>query len=238
VSTRKTEAATRRRKSGLHLLAALMAACMRKEQMMHDGLVRIDRDLKESEMEGPVHERAGQPRGQRPQIETHVSIRAASSGDGESLRRMFSRVSSETIYRRFHIPYPDVPERMLALMLDVDHHDEESLVAVEEGEIVGHAMYVRLGDGSEAEMAIVVEDGFQSKGVGKLLLRKLAEKARSRGIVTFAGTVLIENRRMLGLISAVFTESTHVITDGVFDFRVLLRTLKPADSLRILRHAA
>jgi GNAT superfamily N-acetyltransferase len=195
-------------------------------------------DLKETEIEGPVHERAGQAHEQGPQIDTQVSIRVASPGDGERLRGMFSRVSPETIYRRFYIPYPNVPERMLALMLDVDQYDEGFLVAVAEEEIVGHAMYVRLGDGGDAEMAIIVEDGWQSKGVGKLLLRRLAEKARRRGVETFVGTVLIENRRMLGLISAVFTESTHVITDGVFDFRVLLRTLKPADSLRILRHAA
>jgi GNAT superfamily N-acetyltransferase len=206
--------------------------------MMNDALARISRDLKEAEIEGPVHERAGQAHEQGPQIDTQVSIRVASPGDGERLRGMFSRVSPETIYRRFYIPYPNVPERTLALMLGVDQHDEGFLVAVAEEEIVGHAMYVRLGDGGDAEMAIIVEDGWQSKGVGKLLLRRLAEKARRRGVETFVGTVLIENRRMLGLISAVFTESTHVITDGVFDFRVLLRTLKPADSLRILRHAA
>ena len=154
---------------------------------------------------------------------------------------MFSRVSFETIYRRFHIPYSDVPERTLALMLDVEdhHHDKESLVAVaqEEG-IVGHAMYVRLGDTEEAEMAIIVEDGWQSNGVGKSLLSKLAQRARLRGIEIFTGEVLGENRRMLGL-AAMFAETTYTIRDGLYHVRMPLRTFEPtAYPARTLGRAA
>ena len=203
---------------------------------MNHKLTRTRRIEEEAEVSGSFHERVGQPRGQR--TETQVSIRVASSRDRESLGRMFSRVSTKTIYLRFHIPYPDVQELMLAFMLDADEHDKQSLVAVAEGEIVGHAMYVRLGDGGEAEMAIIVEDGWQSKGVGKLLLRKLAEKARSRGVETFVGTALMENRRMLGLIGAVFTECRRAFADGVYHFRAPLRMLKPADALRLLGRVA
>jgi GNAT superfamily N-acetyltransferase len=127
---------------------------------------------------------------------------------------------------------------MLALMLDADQHDKQSLVAVAEGEIVGHAMYVRLEDGVEAEVAIIVEDGWQSKGVGKSLLRRLAEDARHRGIETFVGTVLLENRRMLGLVDAVFTNFRQEIAYGASRFRAPLQTLDPSDPVRILRHAA
>ncbi len=152
---------------------------------------------------------------------------------------MFSRVSSETIYRRFHIPYPDVPERTLALMFDVDHHDKESLVAVAEEEIVGHAMYVRLGDGGEAEVAIIVEDGWQSEGVGQSLLSELAERAKLRGIEVFTGEVLGENRRMLGLAAAMFAGTDYTIKDGVYHVRMPLRTLEPtAYAARTLRRAA
>jgi len=206
-----------------------------KEQRMNDRRSKSGEEPKEIGLEGLVHE-AGQTHG--PQTDTQVSFRVASPGDAEALRGMFSRVSPETIYQRFHVAYPDVPERTLALMLDGDQHDKESLVAVAQGEIVGHAMYVRAGDSGDAEMAIVVEDGWQSKGVGKLLLRKLAECARRRGVQTFVGTVLMENRRMLGLSSTVFAEVRHVSTDGVFHFRAPLRTPEPADSPRILRRVA
>ncbi len=175
---------------------------------------------------------------QGPRIGTQVSIRVATPRDGESLRRMFSRVSSETLYRRFLIPYPDVPERTLALMLDVDYHGKEFLVAVSEEEIVGHAMYVRLGDGSEAEMAIIVEDGWQSKGVGTLLLSELAQRARLRGIETFIGEVLGTNRRMLGL-AAMFAGTGYTIEDGLCHVRMPLRMPEPtAYATRTFRRAA
>ena len=154
---------------------------------------------------------------------------------------MFSRVSPETIHRRFHVPYPDVPERTLALMLDAeDHHDKESLVAVaqEEEEVVGHAMYARLRDGGEAEMAIIVEDGWQSKGVGKLLLCELAQRAKLRGIETFTAEVLGENRRMLGL-AAMFAGTDYAIRDGVYHVRMPLGKPDSATyTARTLRRAA
>jgi GNAT superfamily N-acetyltransferase len=207
---------------------------------MNHTLARTRGTQEEAEVNGPVHERARQPRAQGPRIETQVFIRDASSTDGESLRRMFSHVSPETVYLRFHIPYPNVPEWMLSLMLHADQHDKQSLVAVAGEEIVGHAMYVRLGDGGEAEMAIIVDDGWQSKGVGKLLLRNLAEVARRRGVEIFVGTVLIENRRMLGLIDAVFTNhgSMRVMGDGGYHVRMPLRTFELADPVRILPRIA
>ncbi len=197
---------------------------------MNDRRAKIGEDLKEVEMEVPVRMGAGHTHGEGPRIGTRVSIRVATPRDRERLRAMFSRASCETIYRRFHIPYPDVPERTLALMLGVDdhHHDKESLVAVaEEGEIVGHAMYARLGDGGEAEMAIVVEDGWQSKGVGKSLLSELAQRARLRGIEIFTGEVLGENRSMLGL-AAMFAGTDYAIRDGLCHVRMPLRPLEPA----------
>ncbi len=195
-------------------------------------------DLKEVEVEGLVHKGAGQTHGQEPQTDMQVSIRLATPRDDEGLRGMFSRASSETIYRRFHIPYPDVPEQTLALMLDVDHHGKESLVAVVEEQIVGHAMYVRLGDGTEAEMAIIVEDGWQSKGVGTLLLSELAQRARLRGIELFTGEVLGTNRRMLGL-AAMFAGTGYTIEDGLCHVRMPLRTPEPtAYTAQTLRRAA
>jgi hypothetical protein len=138
--------------------------------------VKNPKKRKENAMLNPVHKRAGQITGQRPQIEAQgkfvrrdgraVSIRVATPDDKEKLRRMFSRLSSKSIYRRFHHPYQRVPEQMLNLMLNVDHHDKESLVAVTKEEIVGHAMYVKLADSGDAEVAFVVEDEWQSKGGG------------------------------------------------------------------------
>jgi GNAT superfamily N-acetyltransferase len=97
---------------------------------------------------------------------------------------------------------------------------------------------VRLGNGNEAEMAIVVEDGWQSKGLGKLLLSELAQRARLRGIETFSGEVLGENRRMLGLV-AIFAGADYTIRDGLCHVRMpLLTTDSRVYTARAPRRAA
>src|SRR5829696_4796684 len=200
-------------------------------------------------MQNLVHKGAGQTPTQRPQVNAQgkvvgrdaraVSIRVATPHDKERLREVFSRLSPKTIYRRFHLGYARVPEQMLDFMLEVDHYDKESLLAVAEEEIVGHAMYVKLADSGDAEVAFVVEDEWQSKGVGKVLLAEIAEKARLRGVETFSGQVLGENRRVLGLLDAVFDEVGYVMRHSLYHFRVPLRTLKPtARPVRLLRRAA
>ena len=85
--------------------------------------VGIGEDAKGVEIAEPVREGLRQARGQEPRLGTEVSIRVATPLDSEKLRGMFSRTSSETIYRRFQLPNPEVPEWMLALMLGADHHN-------------------------------------------------------------------------------------------------------------------
>ena len=163
-----------------------------------------------------------------------VCVRSVSSGDVERLRRMFSRSSPGTIYRRFHSPYPRVPgwalER-LGNLGNVDHRDAEFLVGTVCDEVVGHAMYVRAGDGREAEAAVVVEDRWQSRGIGKLLLSRLAAEARWRGIEVFVCVTLAENRRAFLLVASVFDEVGYALEGGSYVLRAPLRSLKPRDDV-------
>jgi GNAT superfamily N-acetyltransferase len=166
-----------------------------------------------------------------------IYIRAATVLDRERLRGMCARSSPQTIYRRFHSPYPEVPEWMLSLMLGTGDDDKEVLVAVAEEKIVGHAMYVRLGHDAEAEMAIIVEDSWQSIGVGKALLLELSQRARLGEIKTFTGEVLGHNRPMLGL-AAMFLGTSHTTEEGVNHVRMPLLAPEPAAVPPTVRRAA
>jgi GNAT superfamily N-acetyltransferase len=139
-----------------------------------------------------------------------VLIRPASSGDADSLRAMFARLSPETIYRRFHSPFPRVPEWAVARFLE----GGEVLVAVAGEEMVGHAMGVRSADGREAEIAVLVEDAWQSAGVGKLLLSGLAAEARKRGVEVLTCEALGENLRVLDLVNSLFSEVGYAVAGG------------------------
>jgi GNAT superfamily N-acetyltransferase len=150
-----------------------------------------------------------------------IQIRPVSSGDEDALRAMLSRLSRETIHKRFHLPLPHVPEWMLAYLADVDRDHNEALVALVGDEIVGHAMYARQ-EPREAEMAIVVEDRWQSRDIGRLLLSRLAEEAGRRGIESFSGAVLGENRAALRFFSSVLVKVKFEIKDGMYNLHLPL----------------
>ena len=155
-----------------------------------------------------------------------VRVRAASLGDAGPLREMLSRLSPRSIYLRFHAPYPRAPEWAVARFLEI--RDGQALVAVAGREVVGHAMYARSGAGSsDAEFAIVVEDAWQSRGIGKLLLSRLAVRAGERGVEDFFCEVLGENRRVLGLARAVFGEVGYAPRSGAYLLRAPLASLGP-----------
>jgi GNAT superfamily N-acetyltransferase len=177
------------------------------------------------------HELQPSRRPRHHKLETDaVLVRPVSSGDEEGLGEMLSRLSQESIYLRFHAPYPRVPGWAAASFADANRPDGKSLVAVADGEIVGHAMYVRQGE-EEAEFAVVVEDRWQARGVGKRLLRALAASASDRGVETITGAVLGENRRMLGLVRSTFAGVGYAVGDGAYQMKVPLRTPEPAASL-------
>ena len=144
-----------------------------------------------------------------------ILVRPVSTEDEESLRRMLSRLSRQSVHMRFHAPLPRAPEWAVAMFANSDRRYGESVVAVADGEIVGHAMYAR-EDRDTAEFAIVVEDDCQARGIGKLLLSALAERAGREGVKTFTGAVLAENRRMFGLIRSVFESVGFAIEDGAY----------------------
>lgn len=168
-----------------------------------------------------------------------VSVCATSPEDGGAVRRMYARLSAQSIYFRFHSPFPEVPEWLLNHVIEAGRHDGESLVAVVDGGIVGHAVYVRSEDRREAETAIVVEDRWQSKGIGRLLLSRLAQAAWREGVEVFTGEVLGENRRMRGLAASLFPETRFALEGGVYSVRMPLCASGPAaGTTRVDRSAA
>ncbi len=143
-----------------------------------------------------------------------ITVRPMHADDVDRLRRLFFRLSPETVHLRFFQPVKRPSEKMLHHLAEVDHEQRQAIVATDEtGEIVAVARYDRLDGTDDAETAIVVEDAWQGHGVGKLLLRRLTVDALHHGIHTLTATALGENRRVLGLVHdiapAVHTHLDH-----------------------------
>jgi GNAT superfamily N-acetyltransferase len=121
--------------------------------------------------------------------------------DDERLVRMFRRLSRDTVLRRFFTVVPKLDGPLLRALTAVDHDAHEALVVPVGDEIVALASYHRRQDDpSVADVAVLVEDGWQHTGLGRRLTRQLSRLARERGITTFHADVMADNRPAIGLI--------------------------------------
>lgn len=113
-------------------------------------------------------------------------------GDEELVGRMFSRLSTESVYRRFFSPIAR-PDQFTRLVLREDSHERAAIAAVEGGEVVGVAQYSRQPGSGSADLAIVVADAWQRQGLGTRMVAALADRAHAAGIGKFSVDVQGDN---------------------------------------------
>jgi GNAT superfamily N-acetyltransferase len=169
-----------------------------------------------------------------------VHIRPLGAADRDALAQGFERLGPQSRYMRFFAPVVRLTQRQLEYLTDIDHHDHEALVAVDEETRngVGVARYVRIG-GQAAEAAVAVADDWQRMGVGSLLLDELADRARAEGIKSFTAQVLADNAGALALLERI--GDVQIIDQGQ-EVEVRIELLESRGAVgplrRLLRHAA
>jgi RimJ/RimL family protein N-acetyltransferase len=138
---------------------------------------------------------------------TPVLLRVVRPEDRERLREGFGRLSSESRYLRFMGRKTALSEAELTALTTLDGEDRFAIGAArpgpdgEPGEGLGVARFVRVpGEPDVAEAAITVVDEVQRRGLGSLLLRRLAAAARERGVRRFRGEILLRNDPMRRLL--------------------------------------
>ena len=145
-----------------------------------------------------------------------VHLRQIRPDDAGAIVEFHSRMSDRTRYLRYFSPYPRIPERDLQRFVNVDHRDREAFVVVSAWRIMAVGRYERLGPGSpDAEVAFVVEDAHQGRGIGSVLLEHLAEAAQQQGITRFVAEVLPQNGGMLRVFSDFGYQVHRKYADGV-----------------------
>ncbi|MCU1449694.1 MAG: CoA-binding domain protein [Acidimicrobiales bacterium] len=128
-----------------------------------------------------------------------VHVRPLGPDDGDRLVTFHGRLSPETIHLRFFSPHPRLSEREVEHFTHLDGIDRAALVATLDDEIIAVVRYDRTPDTDDAEVALVVDDPHQGRGVATLLLEHLAALARATGIRRFVAETLAHNGRMLGV---------------------------------------
>jgi acyl-CoA synthetase (NDP forming)/RimJ/RimL family protein N-acetyltransferase len=151
-----------------------------------------------------------------------VHLRPITPDDADRLRAMHARLSPDTIYLRFFSMVRTLSARDVERLTTVDHDDRAALVAVLRDEIVGVVRYGRTGD-ADAEVAIVVEDAHQGRGLGPVLLEHLAAAGEERGIERFTASVLPSNRRMIEVFTSAGFEIERHLADGYVELSYPIR---------------
>ncbi|MCF6377602.1 bifunctional GNAT family N-acetyltransferase/acetate--CoA ligase family protein [Nocardioides KLBMP 9356] len=153
-------------------------------------------------------------------------IRPMQPDDRELLVDFYSRVSDQSKYYRFFSPMPELSDRDLDRFTQVDHRDRVALILLVAGHMIAVGRYDMIRPGY-AEVAFLVEDKHQGRGIGQLLLEHLAQAGRERGIEEFVAEVLPDNQAMIHTFKDAGYQVKSAFEDGVME---LVFRIDPTDT--------
>lgn len=178
-----------------------------------------------------------------------VHLRPILPSDAEDLLAFHAKLSDRTRYLRYFGPYPRISARDLERFTVVDQRTRVAFLALLGDEIVAVGRYEGItadggaaaqdGAGTDrpvtsAEVAFVVRDDHQSRGLGSILLEHLAAAARENGLSRFEAEVLVENHAMVRVFREAGYQVTREFDEGVlhleFDIDPTERSIAVRDS--------
>lgn len=131
---------------------------------------------------------------------SRIEIRALRREDEADMLAAIGKTSAQSLQRRFFVMKRHFSDKERAFFMDVDFKTHVALVALAAQDggdvIVGGGRYVVFEPG-RAELAFVVIDAWQGRGVGSILMRSLVEIARTARLQELTAEVLPENAAML-----------------------------------------
>jgi GNAT superfamily N-acetyltransferase len=128
-----------------------------------------------------------------------VHLRPIVAADAARLVAFHNALSPQTKYLRFFFARGELSSAEVRHYTEVDLVDRFALVATLDDQIIGIGRWDRAPGGTEAEIAFVIADAHQGRGIASILLEHLAAAGRELGVTRFAATVLAQNPRMLGV---------------------------------------
>jgi RimJ/RimL family protein N-acetyltransferase len=155
-----------------------------------------------------------------------VRVRSARVEDAPEVRAMHERCSPETRRLRYFTSAPRLPEDALRRLLVP--RDGVSVVAQAPDGSIGALATLFHPEGARAgEVALLVEDAWQGRGLGTALLREIVDLAALRGLTDLHAHVLPWNRRMLALFDRAGLAARRGYADGVVLVRASIADRRP-----------
>ena len=158
-----------------------------------------------------------------------IFLRPVKITDETILKDFFYDLSEDSMYMRFFSTRRDMPHKRLQEFVVVDWSRKmEILAVIKENErdretIIGVGQYELIPDNYLAEVAIVVRDEYQGRGVGGELLSYLTYIARRDGLLGFTAETLVENKAIVGLFEKMGFHTEKRREEGVYEMKMLFR---------------
>jgi acyl-CoA hydrolase len=156
-----------------------------------------------------------------------IFMRPVRISDEPLLKDFFYSLSDKSLYRRFMSPRKDVPHQQLQEFVVIDYSKEMAIVAsVKMGdreEFVGLGQYSISETSHTAEVAFVVGDDHQGKGIGTEMLSYLTYLARRNGLLGFTAETLMENRSMLRVFEKMGYDMQKGGAGGVYELTMMFK---------------
>lgn len=149
-----------------------------------------------------------------------ICVRALRPHDRERQTAFIESLSERSRYFRLFSPLKALPPYLLDQLMEVDYERRMALAATIEcnsaEEFVGIAHYARTDRSGAADVAVVVADEWQRRGIASLLLNELMSIARRHGIRRFTGIMLPDNDPMIGLARSLDFQTRFDLTQCLF----------------------
>ncbi|MEV0388607.1 GNAT family N-acetyltransferase [Nonomuraea sp. NPDC050643] len=142
-----------------------------------------------------------------------TQIRPVRPGDEERIRSFLAGLSLHTQTLRFFTGVSRPAPGLVRALLTLDERRDALVATTDTGEIVAHAMSFK-GGCTDVEIAVVVADQWQGRGLGPRLVDTLLIRASVRGARTVGMDVLGENRRVLRLVRRLWPDAEMKVTSG------------------------
>ncbi len=152
-----------------------------------------------------------------------LKLRPILPSDEDMMRRLFYHFSDESKYLRYFARLSIMPHREMQKYVNIDYEKTFSIVGILQKDrterIIAEARYAYYERIDAYEMAFIVDEEYQGRGIATFLLNYLVKIARGRGIKRLAATVLPQNDKMLRVFEKGEVKPTSTFADGVIELR-------------------
>jgi GNAT superfamily N-acetyltransferase/acyl CoA:acetate/3-ketoacid CoA transferase beta subunit len=155
---------------------------------------------------------------------TNVKFRPIHPTDATGIRDLFYKLSEAAMYNRFGWNIKKLPQKHIQDFVYIDHRNEVGIVATipeaAEEEIIAFGGYYLDKKTNRAEVALVVKDEWQNRGIGSFIMKYLARIAQKDGIRGFTAEVHAANKSMQALMYKLNAKAESYLGDSVYSIRL------------------